>query len=113
MGLPYLRRNRLLPELQADTREAWDKETGVTPGRRHLDRVRARYQSGVPLFTRSAIHNLAYQLDRAIERLKNGISDVDNGEKISLQALDGRRVEIDNELGSTRPHFFGTRDIVM
>ncbi|ROW09149.1 hypothetical protein VPNG_05775 [Cytospora leucostoma] len=75
------------------------------------NRVRALYQRGVPFFTRGAIQDLAHQLDRARGRF-NDDTPGDSEEKFSLQSLDGRGVEIDNETGNTQP-YFGTRDIIM
>lgn len=83
-----------------------------TKMRQVADTVRGLYESGVPLFTRSAIQALVHQIDRVTERFQNEVLSGNYGQKFSLQALDGKTVEIDIEVGSTQP-YSSTRELVV
>lgn len=73
--------------------------------RQAADRVRELYGSGVPFFTKDAIADLVGQLDRARKHHEQkGASEGDTHEQVfSLQGLDGKTVEIENEIGTAWP----------
>lgn len=73
--------------------------------RQAADRAREFYASGAPFFTKDAIADLARQFERAREHYAQGAAS--EGEvhprMLSLQALDGKTVEVENQIGTAWP----------
>lgn len=75
-------------------------------GSQVAERIRAFYTSGVPFFTKDAIADLAGQLHRARKQFQHesGLEGRDEssrqGQMLTLKALDGKTVEVENELGT-------------
>ncbi|KAK7732603.1 hypothetical protein SLS63_004858 [Diaporthe eres] len=73
------------------------------------NRVRALYSSGIPFFTKRAIADLVDQFDRARKHLQHvGTSEGNDGgesrrQMLFLQDLDGKTVELENEIGTVWP----------
>lgn len=73
------------------------------------DRVRELYASGVPFFTKGAIAELVGQFDRATNETEHaGTSEGNDGgesreQMFFLQGLDGKTVDIENEMGTVWP----------
>lgn len=68
--------------------------------RQAAERVRELYASGVPFFTKGAIADLARQLDSAKRHHEQGEASV---QMFSLQGLDGKTVQVENEIGTAWP----------
>lgn len=75
-------------------------------GSQVAERIRAFYTSGVPFFTKEAIADLAGQLHRARKQFQDegGPEGRKKGgrrlQMLTLKALDGKTVRVDNELGA-------------
>lgn len=73
------------------------------------DQVREYFTRGVPFPTKDTIADLVRQLDRARKNLEDesvhNISNDDDShvQMLSLRALDGKTVELENELGTVWP----------
>lgn len=75
-------------------------------GSQVAERIRAFYGSGVPFFTKDDIADLAGQLHRARKQFQHesGPEGRDEGgrqvQMLTLKTLDGKKVEVKNELGA-------------
>lgn len=73
------------------------------------DRVRELYSSGIPFFSKHVMADLVEQFDRARRHLQyagtsQGSDEVESrGQMFFLQGLDGKTVEIENEMGTVWP----------
>lgn len=76
-----------------------------------VDQVRTLYTRGVPFFTKSAIADLASQFERATRQFQDE-GTPGKGEMFSLQGLDGRKMEIENDLGAIWTEGMETENIL-
>ncbi|KUI60303.1 hypothetical protein VP1G_07521 [Cytospora mali] len=66
--------------------------------------VRELYTNGIPFFTRSAIRALVRQIDCATQLYQDEGASAINGQKFTIQAVDGKTVELDVQIGNTLPY---------
>lgn len=74
--------------------------------------VRELYKDGIPFFTRSAIRALVRQIDCATRLYQDEGASAIHGQKLSIQAVDGKIAELDIQIGNTLP-YSSTRQFAM
>lgn len=86
-------------------------------GSQVTERIRAFYTSGVPFFTKDAIADLAGQLHHARKQFQHesGPGGRADGSRqvqmLTLKALDGKTVKVENELGTVQSLGVASEDV--